>query len=142
MRWLFFLLLFSGPAMAESFVALRTIPARAVLSAADMTSVQAEIAGAVTDPQLVVGREARITVFAGRPIRSDDFVAPALVNRNQLVALIYVQGALEIGTEGRALDRGGAGEAIRVMNLGSRTIVTGVVTAPGVVSVGPITERD
>ncbi|MEM7237221.1 MAG: flagella basal body P-ring formation protein FlgA [Pseudomonadota bacterium] len=38
-------------------------------------------------------------------------------------------------TEGRALDRGSAGESISVMNLTSRTVVRGVVSGPGQVEV-------
>ncbi len=142
MRWLLALVLLPGASQAESFVALRTIPARAVLAASDMTSVEATIAGAVTDPAAVLGREARVTVFAGHPIRVDDFAAPALVDRNQIVKLVYTQGGLQIGTEGRALDRGGAGETIRVMNLISRTIVSGLVTGTGAVRVGPDIQKE
>lgn len=137
MRWMIPLLLFTVPVHAESLVALRTIPARSVLMAADMTVVDADIAGAAEDPLSVAGREARVTVFAGQPIRSEDFTAPALVDRNQIVSLIYVQGTLRIMTEGRALGRAGAGDMVRVMNLASRSTVSGVVTENGAVRVGP-----
>jgi flagellar basal body P-ring formation protein FlgA len=136
MRFVLALLVLSAPALAESYVALRTIPARTVLLASDITGVQADIAGAVSDPQSIIGREARITVFAGHPILAEDFVSPALIDRNQIVSLIYSDGGLQIGTEGRALDRGGAGTVIRVMNLASRTIVSGVVSDMGEVRIG------
>jgi flagellar basal body P-ring formation protein FlgA len=136
MRWLFLFLVLPMAATAESYVALRTIPAKTVLAAADMTSVDAEIAGAVSDPAAVLGLEARVTVFAGRPIIAADFVAPALINRNQVVPLIYAQGALVIVAEGRALDRAGLGETVRAMNLASRATVSGVVTETGAIRVG------
>ncbi len=137
MRWAIPLLLFAAPVWAESLVALRTIPARTVLMAADMTVVDADIAGAATDPMMVAGQEARVTVFAGQPILAVNFTAPALVDRNQIVALIYSRGTLQIVTEGRALGRAGAGELVRVMNLASRSTVSGVVTDTGAVHVGP-----
>jgi flagellar basal body P-ring formation protein FlgA len=136
MRWLVLVMMMPTSVAAESFVALRTIPAKTVLAAADMTSVDAEIDGAVRDPAAVLGLEARVTVFAGRPILVEDFVAPALVTRNQMVPLIYAQGALMIVAEGRALDRGALGETIRAMNLASRTTISGVVTAEGAIRVG------
>ena len=45
-----------------------------------------------------------------------------------------------IATEGRALDRAGVGERLRVMNLGSRNTVTGTVAEDGAVLVanGPL----
>jgi len=44
---------------------------------------------------------------------------------------------LLILTEGRALTRGGVGEMIEVMNLTSRTKVSGQIGTDGVVYVGP-----
>jgi flagellar basal body P-ring formation protein FlgA len=140
MRWVFFLVVFPSAAFTESYVALRTIPAKTVLVVADMTAVEAEIAGAVSDPAAVLGLEARVTVFAGRPILAADFVAPALVNRNQVVPLIYAQGNLTIVAEGRSLDRAGLGEMVRAMNLASRTTVSGIVTESGAIRVGQIHE--
>lgn len=142
MRWVFLIFLFPCSALAESLVALRTIPARSVLAAADITQVDAAIPGAVTDANAVLGQEARVTVFAGRPIKAADFVAPALVERNQIVSLVFAQGALQITAEGRALDRAGEGEFVRVMNLASRSTVNGVVIGPGIVRVGAADGKD
>jgi flagellar basal body P-ring formation protein FlgA len=119
-------------------IALRRIPAQSVVSAGDLNTVDAAIEGAVTDATLVIGQEARITIYAGRPIRSGDFGPPALVDRNQIVSLIYVAGGLQITAEGRALGGGGTGDTIRAMNLSSRTTVSGIVTETGAVRVGPL----
>jgi flagella basal body P-ring formation protein FlgA len=48
----------------------------------------------------------------------------------------YASGPLRIVTDGRALDRAGAGEFVRVMNLTSKQTVTGVVAADGSIEVG------
>ena len=66
----------------------------------------------------------------------DQLGPPALVDRNALVRMVFVRGALAIQAEGRALDRGGVGERVRVMNLGSKQIVTGAVAPDGSVEVG------
>jgi flagellar basal body P-ring formation protein FlgA len=142
MRILLALLIMPSLASAESLVALRTIPARAVVVETDFTRVDAEIPGAAMDPEAIVGREARVTVFAGQPILAADFVAPALIDRNQVVPLIYANGVLHIVTEGRALGRAAAGDTVRVMNLASRTTVSGRVTETGAVRVGPETQEE
>jgi flagellar basal body P-ring formation protein FlgA len=137
MRWVLFLMLSPSAAFAESVIALRRIPAQSVVSAADLDTVDAVIEEAVTDAALVIGQEARVTIYPGRPIRSADFGPPALVDRNQIVSLIYVAGGLQITVDGRALGRGGTGDIIRAMNLSSRTTVSGIVTETGAVRVGP-----
>ena len=136
MRPLIALLLMTVPAMAESLVATRTIRAQTVIEAEDLTIVDAALPGALSDPTLAVGQEARVAIYAGRPVRAQDLGAPALVVRNQLVSLIFLSGGLAISTEGRALARGAEGEVIRVMNLGSRSTVSGRVGADGAIYVG------
>lgn len=137
MRWMLVLMLWPGIATADSVIALRRIPAQAVVSAADLNTVDAAIEGAITDATLVIGQEARVTIYAGRPIRIGDFGPPALVDRNQIVSLIYVAGGLQIMAEGRALGRGATGDTVRAMNLSSRSTVSGIVTETGALRVGP-----
>jgi flagella basal body P-ring formation protein FlgA len=121
--------------LADSIVATRTIRAATVLTAEDFTTVAAEIPGALTDAAQVIGLEARVTLYAGRPILAGDLGAPALVERNQTVSLVFRSSGLSILTEGRALTRGGVGDVIKVMNLASRTTVMGTIEMDGSVSV-------
>jgi len=126
-----------GPAVAaEALVATRTIRATEVIGPADIAPGTAAIPGALTDPAFAVGQEARTILYAGRPIRPGDLGPPALVERNATVVLVYRRGGLSIRAEGRALGRAGPGEALRVINLASRSTVTGVVGADGAVHVG------
>ena len=131
-----FILALAAPASAESVVATRTIRAKTLIGAEDLTLVSAELPGALTDPAAALGQEARVAIYAGKPVRPGDFGPPTLVDRNQLVTLVYVSGGLAISAEGRALGRGAAGEDIRVMNLGSRNTVTGRIGPDGAVYVG------
>jgi len=57
------------------------------------------------------------------------------VDRNQIVPLVFKQGGLSITAEGRSLSRAAAGEIVRVMNLSSRTTVSGIVLANGSIQV-------
>lgn len=124
-------------AMADSVVATRTIRALSVVQADDVTLVAAAIPNALGNLADAVGQEARVSIYAGRPILASDLGAPAVVDRNQIVPLAYQSGALAILTEGRALARGGVGDVIRVMNLASRSTVSGRISANGTVLVGP-----
>lgn len=135
--WRCVLLLAALPAMAESVVATRPIRALAMLGPEDVTVVDADIDGALTDPSSAIGLEARVMIYAGQPVRARDLGRPAVVERNQIVSLTYRTTGLAIVTEGRALARGGVGDVIRVMNLSSRTTVSGLVGPDGDVTVGP-----
>ena len=132
------LLLSLSPAFAaaESVVAVRTLPAQTVIEAADVTLVDAEIDGALTAITPALGQELKTTVYAGRPLRTEDLGAPALIERNQIVSLVYRSGGLVILADGRALARGAEGDVIRVMNLASKSTVSGRVGPDGRILVG------
>jgi len=127
----------ASPAWADTVVASRMLRAETVIGPNDLIVQEAPTPGALSDPLEVIGREARVNIYAGRPIRAADLAAPAVIARNQVVSLNYHHAGLVIATEGRALDRAGPGERIRVLNLSSRTTVTGTVLVDGTVSVGP-----
>ncbi|MBM7066210.1 flagellar basal body P-ring formation chaperone FlgA [Actibacterium sp. 188UL27-1] len=128
----------SGSAVAaETLIAARTIRPLTLLSAADVTVVKDKVPGALQHPLDVVGMEARVALYAGRPIRPGDVGPPALVERNQIVTLLYDRSGLRIATEARALGRAGEGDTLRVMNLSSRSTVSGRVDHHGRVIVGP-----
>ncbi|MFN3936839.1 MAG: flagellar basal body P-ring formation chaperone FlgA [Gemmobacter sp.] len=129
------LLLLPPAATAESLVAARTIRPQSVVSADDLTVTAARIPGALSDPDAAIGQEARVAIYAGRPVLASALAPPALVARNQVVELVFLTDRLTIRAEGRALGRAAAGERLRVMNLASRTTVTGRVLPDGRVAV-------
>lgn len=130
-------ILLAGAAEAETLVATRTLRAQAILGPQDVVLVAGDVPGAATSPAEVIGLEARVAIYQGRPIRPADLGPPAIVGRNQSVVLTYSAGALSISTEGRSLGRGGVGDWIRVMNIASRSTVSGVVAGDGTVRVEP-----
>ncbi|NHB76674.1 flagellar basal body P-ring formation chaperone FlgA [Rhodobacter calidifons] len=130
------LLVVAQPAFAESVVASRTIRAKAIVQPDDLVVVDAELPGSIQDPAAAFGLEARVTIYAGKPVRLADLGPPTMVERNQLVTLVYLSGGLAIATEGRSLGRAAEGESVRVMNIGSRNTVTGRVGPDGTVYVG------
>ncbi|MGI1662055.1 flagellar basal body P-ring formation chaperone FlgA [Palleronia sp. KMU-117] len=130
------LLAVAPAAAAETVLAARTIRAQALIGPEDITIVDAVVPGMLQAGDPIIGMEARVVLYAGRPIRPADIGPPAIVDRNGIVVLVYRQGGLSIETEGRALGRGGVGDRLRVMNLSSRTTVTGEVREDGTVLVG------
>ena len=135
--WRILVLILPTAAMADSVVATRTIKAQSVVQMDDVTLAERAIPNALDNVASAVGQEARISIYAGRPILAADLGPPTVVDRNQIVPLVYQSGALAILTEGRALARGGVGDMIRVMNLASRSTVSGRIAANGAVLVGP-----
>ena len=130
-----FLCVFASCAAADTVIAARTIKAHSVLTAADLRIETDVTPGAASTLSEVVGLEAKVVLYAGRPVVLEHLGAPALVGRNDLITLVYVSHGLEIRTEGRALERASAGDRVSVMNLASRKTVSGVVVAPGVVEI-------
>ncbi len=124
----------AGTASADTLVATRMIRPQTVLTESDVTLRPGTERVELT-PEAVVGLEARALIYPGRPIRPVDVGPPALVERNQIVALRYAVGQITILAEGRSMGRGGAGETLRVINTASHVALTGIVQIDGSVLV-------
>lgn len=133
--WFILAICLSGQALGDTVVPTRTIRAQQVIASSDVTLRNIEAPGGFTEISEVVGLEARVTLYAGRPVRSGDVGPPARIERNQRVALVYDRAGLLIRTDGRALDRAGVGEIVKVMNMSSRATLFGQVQPDGTISV-------
>lgn len=133
MRYIALICLILAPAVSvgDTLVAARTIPSRAIISLEDVALKEGDILGGLDTLADVIGKEARVAIYAGRPIRRNDIGSPALVERNQIVTLDYSKGGLKISVEARALGRGSAGDVLRFMNLDSRSTILGTVQRDG-----------
>lgn len=120
---------------AQTVVAAHGIRARSIIIADDLVTLDQVTIGAITSISDVIGLEARVNLYAGRAIRASDIGTPAILERNQLVIMIFKTGLLSISAEGRVLDRAGVGDLVRVMNLDSRLTVTGRVMQNGTIEV-------
>ena len=119
------------PAAADTVVAAKNLRPGMIVSAQDVKLVEAAIAGGFQMLEDVIGQEARVVLYAGRPVLPNDIGPPALIDRNQIVTLVYTAGPMTILAEGRSLGRGAVGDRVRVMNLSSRTTITGSVSPNG-----------
>ncbi|BAQ70716.1 flagellar basal body P-ring biosynthesis protein FlgA [Rhodovulum sulfidophilum] len=121
---------------ADILVATRSVRGQTILGPGDVAVVAGEAVGTLVAPEEAIGQEARVNLYAGRPIRIGDVGPPAIIERNQIVTLRYQSRGLSIAADARALNRAGVGDALRVMNLASRNTVTGFVAPDGSVVVG------
>lgn len=126
-----FFILGGGSLAAETVIAVRTIRPQTIITANDIQMSSTVVQGAADHQDLVIGMEARVALYAGRPIHPGDVGPPAIIERNQIVELIFQSGGLLIRTDGRALDRAGIGDRVRVMNISSRTIVVARIAEDG-----------
>lgn len=131
------LLLCAGSAAAETVVATRTIRPQQIITREDVRLDSATIPGAHDDLEEVIGLEARVAIYPARAVMRGTLGEPALVDRNEIVELVFAKNGLHIVTEGRSLGRGGVGERIRVMNLASRAVLFGTISPDGSVKVTP-----
>lgn len=122
---------------ADTLVAVRTLRAETLVGAADVRLVDETTPGALSRAEDAIGLETRRNVYAGQPLRASDLGPPAIVTRNDVVTLSYFRGGVAILTDGRAMGRAGVGDRVRVMNLASRSAVTGTVLPDGTVAVAP-----
>ncbi len=97
-------------------------------------SVQQAVAG---DPVLVVGRRAERFFAEGEPLDPQQLSAVPIVSRQQVVRVVAVVGGVRLESVGWALDEAAGGQLVRV-KLADRPDepLSGVATAPGVVTVG------
>ena len=129
--------LFAAQVDAQSLSVQHLVRSRSVISMSDLQVLDTLYANGLQRFDQVAGMEARVNLYPGRPILPGDVGPPAVVERNQTITLVFSRGALEITTEGRALARGAIGERIRVMNLDSKSTVSGIVVSSGKIRVTP-----
>lgn len=91
----------------------------------------------MTDAKEMIGLEATHPLAAGTPIRNQDVRPQVLVPRNSLVTIVLHQGGMELSVQGKALDEGGRGDVVRVMNTKSKRVLEGQVDGPGTVVLAP-----
>ena len=123
-------------AQSQTLVAAKNLRAQSIIGPEDLVVMERSIPGTYGIVDDIIGMEARVTLYAGRPIRIDQIGPPAVIERNQIVTLLYRRGGLSIAAEARALGRAGAGDRLRVMNLASKSTVVGIVQSNGTVTVG------
>ncbi len=92
----------------------------------------------VTETDHLVGKTAKHPIAAAQPIRANDVGTTLLVTKNSLVSVRLVTGRMNLVIEAKALDDGGEGDSVRVLNQRSNKMLQGVVHGAGTVYVDPV----
>lgn len=135
MKLLIALSLLPTALLADIVVPSRTIRPAAIITAQDVTLRNGSRNDSFDRVEDVIGQEARIALYPGRPIPFDAIGPPAIISRNQIVQMRFEGRGILISTEGRALERGGVGDRVRIMNLTSKSVMFGYVEPDGTISV-------
>ena len=120
-------------------VPVRRILPGEILRAEDLKTISlphARIGGfAIVDADKLIGKEVRRILTQGRPVMTQSVIEPLVIQRGDKVAIKYDDGRLSLSAPGRAMDDAHRGQEIRIVNLVSNTLVTGVARAEGLVEI-------
>ncbi len=94
-------------------------------------------ADVLLDASQLLDMTPRRTAAAGHALQASDLEAPMLVRKGQLVTVTLKNGPIALSLQGRAMQNGGTGDTIRVLNTGSNQMVEGTVTGLQSVMVEP-----
>lgn len=93
------------------------------------------LARTLPEPDHMIGMALVRTVGAGQPVQGTDLRRAVLVHRGDPVLLSYDSTGIRLTATGRALEDGGSGQFIHALNLGSKMVLIGKVSASGEVRV-------
>lgn len=130
-----FLCAITQPVLADIVVPTRTLRPGDILTQEVVRVLEGSNPAVYNKILDVIGQEAQTALYPNKPIFLNQLGPPALIERNQIIQLKFAASRLTIITEGRALERGGLGDRVRIMNLSSRTTFFGYVQADGHVAV-------
>jgi flagellar basal body P-ring formation protein FlgA len=127
----------------EAAVLARPLTVGEVVRAADITIVRrpkAEFAANImTTADQAIGLAARRAMRQGDVLRQNDLAKAELVARNDNVTITFQVPGITLTMRGKALEGGGQGDTINVMNVQSKRPVQGKIAGPGHVIVAATT---
>jgi len=83
----------------------------------------------------LIGQTVKRALPANKIIRESDIAAPVAVEKGSIVQMTYQSGLLTLSMQGRALEEGGIGDTIRIMNPKSKKTVFARIQNAGTVTV-------
>lgn len=89
----------------------------------------------IAEADQLIGKTARRMVTAGKPVRANEVENAKLVSRGGSVTIVYENGPITVTAKGKALEDGGMGSTIRVVNIASNRSIDAVVNEEGIVKV-------
>lgn len=126
---------FASPSWSDTVIAKHLIRPGTTITSLDIVLTPENLPNGASMPEEVIGLEASSLIYPGRPLGAHNLRLPAIIERNSIVTVHFARKGLAIKTEGRALERASVGESVKVMNLDSRTTLTGLAMSNGSVLV-------
>jgi flagella basal body P-ring formation protein FlgA len=121
-------------------VLARAIPAGAEISDADIEWVSLRSdrlrPDSLLDPDSIIGLETRRALRPGEPLRGYDLQRPLMIERGELVTLVFEAPGIQLSVRARAMENAADGEVARFVNLQSSRTVEALVDGPGRARVG------
>lgn len=87
----------------------------------------------LTDPSQLIGKAARHALRAEQPLRAGDVQEPLVVHKGDLVTIELRTAAMELATQGKALEDGAIGATVRVTNTQSNRTIDTIAAGPNLV---------
>lgn len=126
-------------------VATRALAAGAIINPSDLAierRPKSQIgADAIMAADDAIGQAVRAPVRAGQPLRRAELTTPQLVHRDDEVTLVYEVPGIMLTTRGKALEAGGAGDTVGVLNVETKRTIQGTVSGPNRITVMATTRR-
>jgi flagella basal body P-ring formation protein FlgA len=91
---------------------------------------------AITNPQQLIGKAARRILRVGETVRAGDIADPVVVHKGDLVTIVLNTAGMRLTAQGKAMEDGAMGAAIRVTNTQSSRVIDTVVAGPNQVVAG------
>jgi flagella basal body P-ring formation protein FlgA len=131
---------FTGTAVetVEAATLTRSIRAGEVIKASDVSlerRPKSEVGGEALGTEQTVGFAARQPLRGGQVLHPADLTRPLVVQRSEVVTLLYEVPGIVLRVRGKALEAGAVGDVIGVVNVQTNRTIQAVVTGPGHVSV-------
>jgi flagella basal body P-ring formation protein FlgA len=129
---------------AETAVLTRNVERNEVLKSSDIVverRPKTEVGNDGARRDRTVGMQLRKALRAGQALHMADLAKPDLVQRDQMVTLIYQSDGLYLTMRAKAVDNGTDGDTVSVMNPQSKRTLQGTVTGPNQVTVSSPTPR-
>jgi flagella basal body P-ring formation protein FlgA len=127
--------------LVEVGVLSRSIERGEAIRATDVTVErrprEAVAPDAVLDLGPVEGRVARRALAAGGLVRNGDLIRPTLVDKGEVVTVVYEAPGMALSLRATAAEAGALGDVIGVVNPSSKKAIQAKVIGPGRVAVSP-----
>ncbi len=121
-------------------VAAARLPAGTLVQPDDlrMARVRASLGrDAALEISAIVGKELRHPAMAGQPLKLAELIPPILVQKGNAVQMTLETAGIMVVAQGLALEAGGLGTRLHVINTSSRAVLEAEVTGMGQVRVRP-----